>query len=116
MKIIFLFILFTQNNIFLALTTYEGKIIFWKSLGSLKTKGLKKINNSVLKSFLSFCFKKFLNNNFLKFHVQIKGFNKFKKSFLRILFILLSNFTIISLKDSLLYPYNGCKLKKKRRL
>nr|YP_010620154.1 Ribosomal protein S11 [Herposiphonia versicolor]WAX04190.1 Ribosomal protein S11 [Herposiphonia versicolor] len=113
MKILFLWVLFTQNNIFLTITNYKGNVISWKSLGNLKVKGLKKLNNSLIKTFIYQNF----NLNYLnfKFHIKSRGLNKFKKMFLRSLLIYL-NSSILSFEDFLLKSNNGCKIKKKRRL
>nr|YP_010620246.1 Ribosomal protein S11 [Deltalsia parasitica]WAX04282.1 Ribosomal protein S11 [Deltalsia parasitica] len=114
MKLYFLLILFTQNNIFLTLTNFKGKVLTWKSLGSLKVKGLKKLTNSFIKHFIH------LNLNELKFknlkiHVKLKGYNKTKKLFSRFLLLFLKE-QILSFTDNSNEPMNGCKLRKKRRL
>nr|YP_010619970.1 Ribosomal protein S11 [Xiphosiphonia pinnulata]WAX03983.1 Ribosomal protein S11 [Xiphosiphonia pinnulata] len=115
MKLYFLLILFTQNNIFITLTTLKGEVILWNSLGSLKIKGLKKLSNSLIKNFI------FINLNQLKFqkelkiHVKLKGYNKLKKLFIRFLILFLQEI-IFSFIDNSATPMNGCKWKKKRRL
>ncbi len=114
MKTIFLVLFFTQNNVFLTLTTYKGEIIFWNSIGSLKIKGLKKLSGSLIKNFI-FSNLQFFNNQKIQFYVKIKGSNKIKKIFLRSLSLYLTS-SVISFEDFLNNANNGCKLRKKRRL
>lgn len=113
-KIYFLFVLFTINNIFITITNFEGKIIFWKSLGKFKIKGLKKLTpSSIITLTKSLLF--FFNNKKINLHIKLKGSNKFKKNLIKFLFTL-EHFNILSLDDNNLHPSNGCKLKKYRRL
>nr|YP_010620131.1 Ribosomal protein S11 [Melanothamnus gigas]WAX04167.1 Ribosomal protein S11 [Melanothamnus gigas] len=115
MKLYFLLILFTQNNIFLTLTNFKGDVLFWNSLGRFKNKGLKKLTNSFIKNFIYVSLKKLNTNSRLKIHVRTKGFNKCKKLFLKTLFTLIPE-VILSVTDNSLDSLNGCKLKKRRRL
>nr|QVQ56642.1 ribosomal protein S11 [Erythrocystis saccata] len=115
MQIYFIFILFNQNNIFLTVTDSKGFIFFWKSIGMLKTKGLKKLSSSSIKNFIFLCLNNLKQKPFVKIHIKIKGFNKCKKFFLKILLTFLTN-KILSICDNSLKPNNGCKLKKNRRL
>nr|YP_011017762.1 ribosomal protein S11 [Polysiphonia morrowii]WQF69608.1 ribosomal protein S11 [Polysiphonia morrowii] len=113
MQIYFLFIIFTQNNIFLTLTNYKGEIFFWNSIGTLKVKGLKKLTNSTIKNFI---FNNLINIKLTSsFHVKFKGFNKSKKIFIKTILNLLAQ-RILSISDDSMNATNGCKLKKKRRL
>lgn len=113
MQIYFLFIIFTQNNIFLTLTNYKGEIFFWSSIGTLKIKGLKKLTNSIIKNFI---FTNLINIKLTSnFHIKFKGFNKSKKTFIKIILSLLAQ-RILSISDDSMNATNGCKLKKKRRL
>lgn len=115
MQIYFLFILFNQNNIFLTVTDSKGFVCFWKSIGMLKTKGLKKLSPSSIKNFIFLCLNDLKTKPFLKIHIKIKGFNKCKKKFMKILFNFLSN-KILTICDNSFKPNNGCKLSKNRRL
>nr|YP_010620039.1 Ribosomal protein S11 [Symphyocladia marchantioides]WAX04052.1 Ribosomal protein S11 [Symphyocladia marchantioides] len=115
MKLYFLLILFAQNNIFLTLTNFKGEVIIWKSLGKVKIKGLKKLTNSFLKNFIFSNLNEIrLFKNF-KLHIKLKGYNKTKKKFTRLLLLFLQEVTF-SLTDDFKEPMNGCKPKKKRRL
>lgn len=115
MRIYFLFVLFTQNNIFLSLTNNLGEVLNWKSIGTLKTKGLKKLTNSILKNFVFLSLEKIINLKNAKVHIKIKGFNKCKKNVLKLSLNLLDK-KILSISDNLLKSMNGCKIKRKRRL
>lgn len=110
-KVYFLFILFLVNNIFITITNSKGDVLLWKSIGYLKVKGLKKLTPSVIKVFINYlwAFKSF------KFHIKLKGFNKFKKQIIKSLVLIFFK-NILSLNDESLVPNNGCKLKKQRRL
>lgn len=110
-KVYFLFILFLSNNIFITITNFKGEVLLWKSLGKLKVKGLKKLTPSITK----IIFNNLLNFNNFKFHIKIKGLNKFKKLIIKNLITIFSA-NILSFNDNSLYPNNGCKLKKQRRL
>nr|YP_010619993.1 Ribosomal protein S11 [Tayloriella tenebrosa]WAX04006.1 Ribosomal protein S11 [Tayloriella tenebrosa] len=115
MKLYFLLILFTQNNIFLTLTNFKGEVLLWKSLGSLKVKGLKKLTNSFIKNFIFLNLNELKLHQNLKIHIRSKGYNKSKKLFTRILFFFFQD-SILSFIDNSNEPTNGCKSKKKRRL
>lgn len=116
MQIYFLLITFTQNNIFLNLINHERKLLLWKSLGMSKTKGLKKLNSSIIKNFILISLESFLNNSQYKLHIKLKGFNKCKKLFLKTIITSLMSSNILSISDNSTTSNNGCKLKKKRRL
>nr|YP_010620177.1 Ribosomal protein S11 [Gredgaria maugeana]WAX04213.1 Ribosomal protein S11 [Gredgaria maugeana] len=115
MQVYFLVCLFTQNNIFLTITNFKGEVIIWKSIGSFKIKGLKKLTNTFFKNFIFLHLSNFKFCSNIKFHIKLKGFNKSKKTFIRLLFIFLKELILSCLDDSK-KPLNGCKLKKKRRL
>nr|YP_010620269.1 Ribosomal protein S11 [Amplisiphonia pacifica]WAX04305.1 Ribosomal protein S11 [Amplisiphonia pacifica] len=115
MKLYFLLILFTQNNIFLTLTNFKGEVLVWKSLGNLKIKGLKKLTNTFIKNFIFVNLNELIFHKDLKIHIKLKGYNKSKKIFTRFLLLFLKE-VIFSFTDNLNEPMNGCKLKKKRRL
>ena len=116
MQIYFLSIYFSHNNIFLTLTNSKGSTFFWKSLGMLKTKGLKKLAPLNLKNFIFLCLSKLISEvSNIKIHIKLKGFNKCKKKFIKFLINYLDG-KIISICDNSLKPNNGCKIKKNRRL
>ena len=115
MYIYFLFILFNQNNIFLTLTDATGNIFFLKSIGMVKTKGLKKLTPLNIKNFIFLCLNKLHIKSDTKIYVNLKGFNKCKKIFLKVLLNYLNN-RILFICDNSLKPNNGCKLQKNKRL
>lgn len=81
----------------------------------LKVKGLKKLNNSNLKSFLVDSLVEINNYSESRFHLKLKGFNKCKKLFIKTIINTLT-YKIITFSDDSMSSNNGCKLKKKRRL
>ena len=115
MQIYFLLVIFTQNNIFLNLVNYKGCTVNWKSIGMFKSKGLKKLNSSIIKNFILNSFSQIRQISLIRLHVRLKGFNKCKKTFLRTLLSLHSE-KILSISENSMKSNNGCKLKKRRRL
>nr|YP_011017595.1 ribosomal protein S11 [Bostrychia moritziana]WQF69395.1 ribosomal protein S11 [Bostrychia moritziana] len=113
---VFILILFTPNNIFTTIINYNKNILYKKSLGVNKIKGLKKLTQSSIKN-ISNEISNFLKDFNFKFHLKLKGLNKFKKIVLKTIFL---NFKrtdfVLSISDETIIPYNGCKRKKKRRL
>nr|AHX02482.1 ribosomal protein S11 [Riquetophycus sp. HSY-2014a] len=113
-KLIILTILFTTNNILYALTDLNGKVIFWTSIGSKKTKGIKKtVSTSILavtKNISNYIQKIGYKNLYIK----IKGFNKSKK--LVIKYLNQSFLNILLISDETSFPHNGCKKVKNRRV
>ena len=81
----------------------------------LKTKGLKKLLPVTIKNFIITCLNDLNSKSFIKIHIKIKGYNKCKKKFIKVLLNFLSN-KILSICDNSLKPNNGCKLKKNRRV
>ena len=81
----------------------------------LKNKGLKKLLVSNIKNFIFLNLAIVKNIPFLKVHIKLKGFNKCKKTFIKVLLNFLGSKTL-SICDNSLKPNNGCKLKKNRRL
>lgn len=115
MRVYFLLILFTQNNIFLTLINSKNNVFIQSSLGTLKIKGLKKLSNSSIKNFISHSLSVIRKSSSLKVHIRFKGLNKCKKNFIKFLLTFLIH-QVLSVGDNSLKPNNGCKLKKNRRL
>lgn len=114
-KLIILSILFTTSNILCSLTDLNGKVIYWASVGSIKTKGVKKITSiaviATLKKVTSYITK---NTNYKKVYLKIRGFNKGKKIVIK--YLNQSFFNILLISDNTSNPHNGCKKKRKKRI
>nr|YP_011017576.1 ribosomal protein S11 [Antithamnionella miharai]WQF69351.1 ribosomal protein S11 [Antithamnionella miharai]WQF69376.1 ribosomal protein S11 [Antithamnionella miharai] len=106
-----LHILFTSNNIFFT-NTNSGKVFFSKSIGVFRSKGVKKINLTSLKSLLN-VISRFISKE--KIFCKIKGYSKYKRLVLK---LLLSNpkIRIQGFYDLTNLPHNGCKRSKLRRI
>lgn len=110
-----LHILFTSNNIFFVLLDLHGYVLFWTSSGRSKVKGLKKVTINSIRinlNILLLCI--FKNNNTVKIHLKLKGFNKFKKIVIKQLKLYPIN--IVSIFDETISAHNGCKKKGYRKL
>ena len=81
----------------------------------VKTKGLKKLTPLNMKNFIFLCLNKLYIKSNIKIYVNLKGFNKCKKLFLKILLNYLNN-KILLISDNSLKPNNGCKMRKNKRL
>ena len=113
-KLIILTILFTTNNILYSLTSLEGKVFFWTSLGSKKIEGSKKLTPNFATNTTNVLIKMILNFNFKYTYLKLKGFNKSKKLVLKIL--TQSPLKILLISDKTLLPHNGCRKAKIRRI
>lgn len=114
MKMIIVFISFTKNNTFFSISDSKGQILEWISLGRKCPRGLKKLS-FVSSSFVSsLIIKKIISLGCLNIHLRIRGFNKSKNTIIK--FFKHSLLHFITLNELTSVPYNGCRLKKMRRL
>lgn len=113
-KLIILAVLFTTNNVLYSLTQLNGNVIFWTSVGSKKTKGIKKITSTSILSVTKDIINCIQNIGYKNVYVKIKGFNKNKKVVIKYLNHSFLNILLIS--DETSFPHNGCKKAKNRRI
>lgn len=113
-KSVILIILFKPTNFFCILTDLKGKVLFWTSSGILNTRGTKKLIPSTIVYTFKYIINLFTKNQYKYIHIKIKGFNKNKKSILKIFKNTFLN--ILSICDLESLPHNGCKKPKKRRI
>lgn len=111
-SIIILHLLFTNNNIFFTGMDIKKKLVFKKTMGIIRSKGVKKTNITSLKLILGI-FSKFLENK--NVYVQMKGYNKFKRIILKLL-LQIPKTKITSFCDTTNLPFNGCRNPKSRRI
>ena len=107
-------VLFTKNNILCTFSNLEGETLFITSVGSTKTKGLKKITSISLLALT-----KKLGNQVEKFgiaflYLKIKGINKGKSNFFKLLKNIKVNIPLI--KNQYKVPHGGCKVAKPRKI
>ncbi len=113
-KSVVLSIIFTSNNVLYTLTNFYGDVIFWTSIGSRKSKGLKKsafltiaLTNKIILNHATQ-----LGYNYI--HIKIKGFSKNKKVVIKSL--KQSILKILSICDESSFPHNGCINPRNKRI
>jgi len=113
-EILYIYILFTRNNIFFSILNFDKNLITWTTTGKNKFKGLKKINSNSIKNNINLLlfYIKELRGNVL--YIKFKGLNKYKKLVLK--YFKQSNACILGISDNNVIAHNGCKKKKKRKL
>nr|YP_010199522.1 ribosomal protein S11 [Gracilaria baiana]UAD89380.1 ribosomal protein S11 [Gracilaria baiana] len=112
LKSVRLNILFTPNNILCTVTNIRGKVLFWTSAGSKKSRGMKKVTLTTIISILRLIME-YLNKSKIKnIHLNLSGFDKNKKIVLK--YFKHSFFNILSLTNNSMLSHNGCKNLKKR--
>nr|YP_009317589.1 ribosomal protein S11 [Pterocladiella media]AOX49041.1 ribosomal protein S11 [Pterocladiella media] len=114
MKSAALKILFTSTNILCTLVNTKGKVVFWTSAGIRKVKGTKKITLISINIMLKEVVQKLNEMNCQFLYLEIRGFNKNKKTIIK--FFKNSLINIILICDKTALPHNGCKRKKVRRI
>nr|YP_010199722.1 ribosomal protein S11 [Gracilaria flabelliformis]UAD89680.1 ribosomal protein S11 [Gracilaria flabelliformis] len=112
LKSIKLNILFTPNNILCTVTDIKGKVLFWTSAGSKKSRGMKKVTLTTIISILELI-SEYLNKSKIRnIHLNLNGFDKNKKIVLK--YLKQSFFNILSITNNSMLSHNGCKNLKKR--
>ena len=110
-KLVILSILFTTNNVLYTLATADGKVLFWTSVGSKKSSGVKKTASISVLTTTKEIINYLSNFDYKYICIKIKGFNKNKK--LVIKYLLQSSFNVSMILDETSFPHNGCKQSKK---
>lgn len=104
----------SYNNTILTLTTPQGKVIGWKSAGSVGFKGTKKGTPfaalKVGEAMAEFAKKLGIEN----VNIFVKGIGQGRESALRALAV--HGLNIVSIEDITPIPHNGCRPKKPRRV
>lgn len=102
------------NNIMVTITNLKGNVIDWFSCGSLGLRGFRKTSPlaaKILSAALADRTKEYSNKNF---YLKIKGINPIKKALLK--YIGLQDLNIVKIEELSMFPFNGCKPQKKRKL
>ena len=107
-----LYIHFSNNNILFNLTKLNGDSIYFTTVGSKKTNGIRKINLTTLKSSI-LVLSTVLRSS--KIHILVKGLTKFKRITLKLV-VKVTNTKILSFCDVTSLPHNGVKKSKNRRI
>jgi len=104
----------SYNNTILTLTDPKGKVLAWKSAGSVGFKGTKKAtsfaSSKVAEALTNICKKLGIE----KVEILVKGIGAGRESAIRTL--VAQRLDIISIKDVTPIPHNGCRPKKTRRM
>nr|YP_011017811.1 ribosomal protein S11 [Campylaephora sungminbooi]ANP26201.1 ribosomal protein S11 [Campylaephora sungminbooi]ANP26222.1 ribosomal protein S11 [Campylaephora sungminbooi]WQF69657.1 ribosomal protein S11 [Campylaephora sungminbooi] len=109
---VILFIYFSINNVLFSITNLNGEVLAFFTVGTKRTKGIRKINLTTLKSTSSLINKNLKKN---QIHIKIRGFSKFKRLTLKLLFKIIEA-KILSFCDLTSLPHNGIRNKKNRRV
>ncbi|MDD2731880.1 MAG: 30S ribosomal protein S11 [Candidatus Pacebacteria bacterium] len=109
-----IYICSSYNNTIITLTDSSGRVLSWKSAGSIGFKGTKKATPfaaSKVAEAISLVIKKF---NISGIGVYIKGIGSGRESALRSLAA--QGLNMLFIKDVTPIPHNGCRPKKARRV
>lgn len=104
----------TYNNTILTLTDSRGRVLAWKSAGSVGFKGAKKATSfaasKVSETIAGICKKMGID----RIEVLIKGIGAGRESAIRTL--VAQGMNVVSIKDVTPIPHNGCRQRKTRRV
>jgi len=104
----------SYNNTIITLTDLRGRVLTWKSAGSLGFKGTKKgtsfAASKVAESIVNICKKKGIE----KFEVLVQGIGAGRDAALRT--FAAQGLDLEAIKDITPIPHNGCRPKKPRRV
>nr|UVF63028.1 ribosomal protein S11 [Synarthrophyton patena] len=109
-----LLILFTKNNMICTLTTLKGKVLGWVTVGSLKSRGKRKVTSYSILSIAKILYSYNLKFGYSQVHIKIKGISKNQNLLIR--YLKLVGFIIISFQQNSILPHNGCKVSRNRRI
>nr|YP_009490393.1 ribosomal protein S11 [Gracilaria spinulosa]AWH62547.1 ribosomal protein S11 [Gracilaria spinulosa] len=112
LKSIKLNILFTSNNILCTVSNIKGKVLFWTSAGSKKSRGMKKVTLTTIITILGLISEHLKRLQVENIHLNLNGFDKNKKFVLK--YFKHSFFNILSITNNSMLAHNGCKNLKKR--
>lgn len=109
-----LFISLTNNNIICTLTDLNGRVLKSISIGSKKTRGVKKVTNATVFTITKILYKYIVFNRFPSLYLRIKGTHKLKNEFIKSLKI--QGLIILMIQEKLFLPHGGCKSSRTRKL
>nr|YP_010199672.1 ribosomal protein S11 [Crassiphycus crassissimus]UAD89580.1 ribosomal protein S11 [Crassiphycus crassissimus] len=112
LKSVRLNILFTSNNILCTVTDIEGKVLFWTSAGSKKTRGTKKVTLTAIITILRLILEHLHQLKIRYVHLSLSGLDKNKKIVLK--YFKQSFLNVLSITNNSMLSHNGCKNPKRR--
>nr|YP_010199647.1 ribosomal protein S11 [Crassiphycus corneus]UAD89555.1 ribosomal protein S11 [Crassiphycus corneus] len=112
LKSVRLNILFTSNNILCTVTDIEGKVLFWTSAGSKKTRGTKKVTLTTIITILRLILEYLHQLKIRHVHLNLSGLDKNKKIVLK--YFKQSFLNVLSITNNSMLSHNGCKNPKRR--
>ena len=115
-KIVRICILCTFNNTFITVTNLKGDVLFKTSSGQLK-KNNKNLKKNTILSIQETAFsvtQQIKSIGVTKAFINLKGFGLGRYNTLKIFSF--NQLNILKIFDETNIPFNGCRLKKKRRL
>jgi len=105
----------SMNNTIVTVTNYIGKVIFWKSAGSLKFSGSKKSTPYAAQKTVELVCDDLICRKIFDVWVNIKGVGLGREPSIRVL-VSLTDIKIVGISDKTPLPHNGCRPPKKRRI
>lgn len=109
-----IYIRFQKSNVIITITTTEGKTIDWFSSGSIGFSGFRKASPLAAKELARKLYDKVKTYSVKNFILKVKGFNEIKKAVLK--YIALCRIRFYKMEELTMFPLNGCKPQKRRKL
>ena len=109
-----IYIRFQKSNVIITITDLKGNTIDWFSSGSIGFTGFRKASPLAAKELARRLFDKVKTYEVKNFSLKVKGFNEIKKAVLK--YIALYKISFYKMEELTMYPLNGCKPQKRRKL
>lgn len=109
-----LYIRFQKSNVIITITNIKGETIDWFSSGSIGFSGFRKASPLAAKELARRLYNKIKTYELKDFFLKTKGVNEIRKAVLK--YISLYKIKISKMHDYTMYPLNGCKPQKRRKL
>lgn len=109
-----IYIRFQKSNVIITITDTEGKTFDWFSSGSIGFSGFRKASPLAAKELAKRLYDKIKMYEVKDFVLKVKGYNEIKKAVLK--YIALYRIRFSKLCELTMYPLNGCKPQKRRKL
>lgn len=109
-----IYIRFQKSNVIITITNIQGKTIDWFSSGSIGFSGFRKASPLAAKELARKLYEKVRTYELKDFILKVKGFNEIKKAVLK--YIALYKLKFSKMYELTMFPLNGCKPQKRRKL
>lgn len=109
-----IYIRFQKSNVIITITDLQGNTLDWFSSGSIGFSGFRKASPLAAKELARRLYDKVKTYEVKNFTLKVKGFNEIKKAVLK--YIALYRIRFSKMQELTMYPLNGCKPQKHRKL